>query len=507
MNDELIVESLDGRAHLTLRARVVAGIGAISRHLHRPAWLTRRRVGVAALSLALLVALALSVTGLAAQWWEQGRLAVLWHFAPTYTRTTIHAGAPGTLAAAWERIPLPPTGDRMDALVVSPTDPQAALACTGPQSDPKTYETKDGPITLWRTRDGGQHWQRVGIPTTTGTFCTAQVTEGAPQRLLLVVSGTGGCQASHPLFSTDGGQHWRVLSPPLPPLPAKMESCWLGASVAPRHLYASVSTSVLLGITNGTANYQTAIWNTRSDDDGRTWTPPANDMSPTESPVWSLSSTDGQTITLAAGYIQQGKAPTLNTHLWVSRDAGASWQPLGTLPGFYATRLTAPPGVTLVDASAHKPAYAVSGEGSNWTILHVQVAQISGQTWAPLPPLPVGGASAERMGITGALTATPDGKLLALGLGPHASIPSDGTIADIQTLDEWLWEWDPVAARWSAIASLPSGSWPSPCADHCWRGEIAQGAGPQGSGTYLWLVSNGGGSATPTVLRARLPGA
>ena len=112
MDDELIVESLDGRAYLTLRARVAGAW----RRLHRPAWLTRRRVGLAALSLALLVALALSVTGLAGQWWQQARLAVLWHFAPTYTRATIHAGAPGKLATAWERIPLPPTGDRMDAL-------------------------------------------------------------------------------------------------------------------------------------------------------------------------------------------------------------------------------------------------------------------------------------------------------------------------------------------------------------------------------------------------------
>jgi hypothetical protein len=38
------------------------------------------------------------VTGLVGQWWQQGRLAVLWRFAPTFTRVTLHAGAPGTLA-------------------------------------------------------------------------------------------------------------------------------------------------------------------------------------------------------------------------------------------------------------------------------------------------------------------------------------------------------------------------------------------------------------------------
>jgi hypothetical protein len=167
-----------------------------------------------------------------------------------------------------------------------PTDSQAALVCSGPQSDPKTFETKDGPITLWRMSDGGQHWQRVGIPATTGIYCTAQVAEGAPQRLLLVVNGAGGCQASHPLLSTDRGQHWRVPSPPLPPLPAKMHSCWLNTTVVPHHLYTSLSTSVLVSTTTthtstrsdgGISTQQSTVvttlsitGNMRSDDDGRT---------------------------------------------------------------------------------------------------------------------------------------------------------------------------------------------------------------------------------------------
>ncbi|HEX6122237.1 MAG TPA: hypothetical protein VFY89_03700, partial [Ktedonobacterales bacterium] len=118
VDDDFTIESLDGRAHPPMRARVVAGMAGARRRLQRPAWLTRQRVGVAALGLALVAALALSATGLAAQWWNAGRLAVLWHFAPTYTRTTIHANAPGTLTpvADWQRIPLPPTSDRLDAL-------------------------------------------------------------------------------------------------------------------------------------------------------------------------------------------------------------------------------------------------------------------------------------------------------------------------------------------------------------------------------------------------------
>ncbi|HEX6121903.1 MAG TPA: sialidase family protein, partial [Ktedonobacterales bacterium] len=414
-------------------------------------------------------------------------------------------------------VPLPPTAGHVDSLVTSPTDPQAALACAGPQSDPKTYETQDGPITFWRTRDGGQHWQPLPIPAITGTYCTAQVAAGAPQRLLLVVNGMGGCQATHPLLSTDGGQHWRVLAPPLPPLPAKMQYCSLGASVSPHHLYAAVSVTVLVSVTTTrTSNSsgesittQTTTWNTRSDDDGRTWTAPANDLPPEATPLGSLSSMDGQTITLAAGYAERATSPTdvtFGTRFWRSRDAGASWQPQGILPNFSAQWLLAPPGVTLESASVRMPVYAVSGTEIPWENLRLQAAEIRGHTWAPLPPLPVGGASAERTGITVALGATPDGQLLVLGLGPHTTLPAGGSFEDLKKLAQGLWEWDPVAARWSAITPALPVPWPAQCATPCWQGEISVGADPQGNGMYLWLASLGGfGDASPTLLRVRLP--
>jgi hypothetical protein len=108
----------------------------------------------------LVAASLLWVTGLADQWWQQGRLAVLWYFAPTISQTAILPAAPGTLPhlSEWQRIPLPPTADRVISLDVSPTDPHIAVACTGPKFDPTTFAITDGPIGLWRTSDGAQHW-------------------------------------------------------------------------------------------------------------------------------------------------------------------------------------------------------------------------------------------------------------------------------------------------------------------------------------------------------------
>jgi hypothetical protein len=512
---EFALESLDDRPPTLPRPSIAVAWHRLPRP-RRPAWLTRRRLGLTALALALVAASLLGATGLAGQWWRQGRLALLWAFAPTLARTTIVPAAPGTLPPPgdWQRIPLPPATGQVDSLVFSPTDPQAALACAGPTIDPTAPRPTDGPIGLWRTSDGGQRWQPLPIPARVGTFCGVQVATGAPQRLLLTTVSSGECQSTHPLLSTDAGQHWRSLSPSLPPLPDKMAWCSLTASISPRHVFAVVEYSVLVSAiptltTNGasiSANYQTSVWNSRSDDDGQTWTAPAAaTLLPNGTLAANALGGEGLPLTAIAGYASPGLAPSSGTRFWTSSDLGASWQPQATLPGFAAQRLMAPPGVTLANASARKPLYALSGAEIPWEAFRLQVAQITGPTWALVPPLPVSGATAEHTGVTVVLTATPSGKLLVLGLGPRTTFPSAASGDDPLQLTQWLWEWDPVVARWNAITALPPHAWPSPCATPCWRGAVSVGAAPQGSGAYLWLTDGGALARAPLLLRLRLP--
>jgi hypothetical protein len=516
---EFTVESLAGRAHQPVRIRVASAWRRMH-HLHRPVWLTHRRVGVTALAVALVAAYLLWVAGLAGQWWpraqqeQQGRPAVLWHFAPSLTQTTIVPASPGTLLPPgdWQSIPLPPTTDRVLSLDFSPTDPQAALACTGPTSDATTLQTKDGPIGLWRTANGGQHWQPLPIPERSGFSCEVQMATGAPQRLLLTIFGSAGCQASHPLLSTDAGQHWRSLAPPLPSLPDKLVSCSLSASVTPRHVFAWVEYSVLASVTtthtstgSGTqANYQTSEWTTHSDNDGQTWTAPATTRPPNASLAGNALGGEGPPLTAIDVYVSPGNRSAYGTRFWVSSDLGESWQPQAILPGFAAQWLMAAPGVTLANATARQPLYALSGTEIPWDNFRIQAAQISGHTWALVPPLPVSGTTAEHTGITVALTATAPGKLLVLGLGPHAALPTDSSGDDLLKRTQWLWEWDSAAARWNAIVPLPN-VWPSHCTTPCWRGSVSVGADLQGSGAYLWLTDGGAMNEAPTLLRLHLP--
>ena len=402
------------------------------------------------------------------------------------------------------------------SLEVSPTNPQAALACTGPKSDPTTDQPADSPIGLWRTSDGGQHWQPLPIPARMGTYCEVQMVSGVPQRLLLNVFGSGGCQTSHPLLSTDAGQHWRTLSPPLPPLPdkpEKMEGCSLSATITPRHIFAAVEYAVPVNVTTMPSNtgsgasvqYQTSVWTTHSDNDGQTWTAPATSMPPHAILAGNALGGDGPPLTAIDTYFSPGSRPAYGTRFWTSSDLGDSWQPQAILPDFAVQGLLAPPGVTLANATASRPLYALSGTEIPWENFRIQAAQISGRTWALVPPLPVSGTTAERTGITVALAATPSGKLLVLGLGPHTTLPTSSSGDNLRKLTQWLWEWDPVAARWNAIMPLPPSAWPSQGSTPCWHGAVSVRVDSLGSGAYLWLTNGGTRGEAPRLLRVHLP--
>lgn len=519
--NEFTVEPLDGEAHWPRGTRMGADQQRPQgqqyprdwQHPQRAAGLTRRR-RVTALATALLIGFLLFATSFDGLGWQGGQ-AAQGQFAPTLTQTTILPVAAGTLPPpdGWQTIPRPPTANWVLSLAVLPTDPQAALACTGPKSDPtRSVATEDGAIGLWRTSDGGQRWQRLPIPASSGTYCEVQMALGAPQRLLLDVFGSGACADGHPLFSTDGGQHWRSLSPPLLPLPKKIQGCSVSASISPHHIFALGEYSVLASITTTrtstgtgiTNNYQTTEWNTRSDDDGLTWTAPADTMTPDMTLAANALGGEGVPLTATGVYFPPDDPSAYSTRFWTSSDLGATWQPEAVLPGFASLGLLAPSGVALANATARKPVYALTGTSVSWEVFRIRVAQISGHTWALLPPLPIRGTSAAHTGITEVLTATPSGELLVLGPAPGSTLPAGNAGGDLLKLTPWLWAWDPVAARWNAVTALPPNVWPSLCATPCWSGSVSVGAAAEGGGAYLWLT-DGGANGAPILLRLRLP--
>jgi hypothetical protein len=202
---------------------------------------------------------------------------------------------------------------------------------------------------------------------------------------------------------------------------------------------------------------------------------------------------------------QSGGSEVSGMRLWISRDAGASWVPLGNVEGFFADTLLGNVGKSLAAPTASDPVYALSETHVPDELFRLRVAEIANGRWALLPPLPIPGTQPDRLGIVEALTATASGRLLVLGLGPGESLADSGAAAGAYEHEPlWLWEWDPLAARWSVvIPALPL--LPSACGDHCWLSALSTELGPDGTGTYLWL-SPVGSLSTGTLLRIRLPG-
>ncbi|HEX5547787.1 MAG TPA: hypothetical protein VFX24_10270, partial [Ktedonobacterales bacterium] len=208
---------------------------------------------------------------------------------------------------------------------------------------------------------------------------------------------------------------------------------------------------------------------------------------------------DGETLLLTAIQFEPAARGTLDhgtTWLWVSRDAGDNWEPLATVDGFVVQTVLPLASVRMLPPSAAHPLYLINGVSVPSRLLRIQIAQASDlHHYAPLPPLPIAGASPEHMGITTVLTTTPSGKLLVFGLGPDDHIPSDGSLQtdDPQFARQWLWEWDPQAHRWTLLAPALDAPWPQ-CSDHCWPGMLtpSQSAGATSMYLTIWHGSENG---------------
>ena len=122
-----------------------------------------------------------------------------------------------------------------------------------------------------------------------------------------------------------------------------------------------------------------------------------------------------------------GKPYHEETKLWVSHDAGDNWEPLGNIQGLVAGldlagARRAPTRSRLHPRLIHLS--ATRGLSSRIRAFRAQIAQVTDTRHsAPLPPLPIAGASPERMGITSVLAETASGKLLVFGLGLNDHVP------------------------------------------------------------------------------------
>jgi photosystem II stability/assembly factor-like uncharacterized protein len=222
---------------------------------------------------------------------------------------------------------------------------------------------------LWRTSDGGRHWQ--ALVQTDGSHGLSHGIREQDAKLWLSFTDAqsgwlGAIEPSGSLglyASRDGGESWLPVTLPPP------DGAWKAKIPAAGSVKISRNgrgTLVVLSLTNqssSTSPMQTTVWSTQ--DGGRTWSEPV------DRPVTSTTFpylADGTTSWWAAG-----------DQAWVSHDSGRSWERVGALPrGWTVDYLVA------LDAQV---AWAVATEEPGVTLAswRLYVTGDGGRRWRQVP--------------------------------------------------------------------------------------------------------------------------
>ena len=455
-------------------------------------------VGCVLLALTVLVA-----TGTAGGLWQWAQFAWLQHNTPTITRAALTAqpAARRALPGGWsQQPPLTLPNPDVSSYIPTPGDPNTFYGCSGLQTT-ATGGKQVGPLIFWFTHDAGEHWTSIRLPGTRVTYCDVTFASDTSGRLILQGQFYGGCTDIMAYISADGGVTWQAI-PSFPAAPPPDADCGFSALPSGRHIYFYYNYTTRTGPPDKrvSVNHLT-YW--RSDDGGQSWKRLDQNRPPGDTGFfYPRLLDDGETLFLAVNTFDpgsQGNPTNEQSWLWVSRDAGDSWQPLADFKDILIQNiLPQPDGRALAPTQAH-PLYLVSEAGVPSRYLRIQLAQMTDpHHWEPLPPLPIAGASPAHLGITSVLTTTPSGRLIVFGLGPDSHIPSsDEPMIDTQQLArQWLWEWDAQASRWTLLAPTLDAPWPT-CSDHCWNGWITPASGSDAAASMeLWVRAFDGETAS-----------
>ena len=352
----------------------------------------RRTARRALLTIGACVLLAVTVlvsTGTAGTLWRQARLSWLEHNAPTLTRATLtpQPANQRTLPGNWQQqatLALP--NPDVHWYIPAPNDPQTLYGCSAAQTT-ATGGQQVGPLVFWYSHDAGQHWSSVRLPATKDAYCSVIVAPDASGRLILQGQLYSGCTNVDAFQSKDGGATWYAI-PTLPDAPAPDNSCGFSLWLSARHLYLSYGFTTYSGPPqNRTDTYHTSLW--RSDDGGQAWKQLDASLPSGDDGAFPQMLDDGETLLLSLPDFTpsaDGKPPHEETKLWVSYDAGDSWEPWGNIQGLVAGQILQAPGAHPLTPSSAHPLYLLSGESSRSRPFRIQIAQVTDtRHWAPLP--------------------------------------------------------------------------------------------------------------------------
>jgi hypothetical protein len=196
----------------------------------------------------------------------------------------------------------------------------------------------------------------------------------------------------------------------------------------------------------------------RSDDNGLSWRRADGGLAGLNA-FWypQLLDANGDTLGALVG---------VRPDLWITRDAGASWQRIGPIIRDIGGIQIAISDLVNEASFGRAPrtchcAFAVSSPGFLGASAGRQIFISHDYThWSPLPPIPVAGTSATRSGVLQVLGPTADGRLLALGAEPDVGLPvTSDRIGIVSGPPPRLWAWNTHSGRWELAGT------PVPCED------------------------------------------
>jgi hypothetical protein len=419
---------------------------------------------------------------------------IAWVLTPAPT----HTPRPGVITSGpWEPVVGPPVqAGTSYQLTASSVDPSTAYACVFLVSADAPDVAASSAV-IWITHDIGHTWQAALLPTPPGTSCA--VTTALDGSLVLVSVDTPdldqfvqACAHSRYFLSDDVGATWRRIEhASIAPTVNDFGFCllWGGGQrlFMETHFFGS-----------GDPGH---TYLERSDDGGLTWTRADQGLAELQG-NWYPQALDTNDDTLGALVGTAGD-------LWISLDAGASWQRVRPIahdstdtgiPLYLRTEVNLRGG-----PKACHCVYALTSSANVSRTIGQRISiSYNDIQWTPLPPIPVTGTSTVRSGVYDALGATVDGKLLVLGADPSAGVPD--VAHPTHGPPPRLWAWDTHAERWElAETHVPCQDLQS-CALYATGSSTVFGANGRSQGTMFWLtgLAQSADSQTPTQLVYRL---
>ena len=236
-------------------------------------------------------------------------------------------------------------------------------------ADPSTVFTATGGGSVYRTRDGGEHWLAV-VPSE-GVASVFASSGGGP--VFACVTPSAGSLTT--LRSTDSGTTWAEL----PALAGRSIQAFADDPANPGRVWAAVSQDPA-----GAAVYV-------SDDGGTTWTPRSTGIAGTRPTDLVIDPDDPQTMYVA----------TADAGVFRTSDGGESWAPANRgLASLEVVALAAGPGSNVYAGTRLEGLYRSDDGGAHWTAAGLREQQIYGLALDPSNPATLYAAAGALMRIT-----------------------------------------------------------------------------------------------------------